>query len=144
MKTPRTFLMRKAVIQNLKIENLIFAEYAEKGAMGNSGGLHIYIYEKDRVVCYECSVFDDEEMFCAVVDFLNKYQTEFQSTDISALGDELKYYSGGMGNHVFIPKNINLEIINKGFKFNDTDEDYFIQCSVGGVFGSVAQKMRFE
>ena len=55
-----------------------------------------------------------------------------------------KLYDGGMGNSVFVNKDVSLKIGDDCFIFTKNDKEYIIYSSVEGVFNSVAYAMRMD
>lgn len=125
-----TIKLTKDILETLSPREIIYAEVAGGGAMGNSGGIMIYVINKVQLICYETSVFTDEEVYLIADDFLsNKEKTFFN------------FYYGGMGNNVFINKNVELKIKKEYFSYFQNGFEYKIYSSVKGVFNSVVNRM---
>lgn len=135
--------LSKAILSNLDLKEVIYAEATAPGGMGNSGGIIIYTIEKDtdQSVCYETNIDTDEELYVLAQDFLILH------TDMGKVDDEMKdlhfeYFYGGMGNSVFINKTVKLEIIENYFLHKSEQGNYKIIASCTGVFQNVAGQMR--
>lgn len=122
--------MTKDILETLSSREIIYAEVAGGGAMGNSGVIMIYVIKKEQLVCYETSVFTDEEVYLIADDFLSINVKTF-----------FNFYYGGMGNNVFINKNIELKIKQEYFAYLQNGFEYKIYSSVNGVFNSVVNRI---
>ena len=110
--------------------------------MGNSGGIIIYIRQGNNkeMLCFETSIYDDEETYLLAEGILFKH---LDRENKSSGSDHLyfDFYYGGMGNNVFMNKNINLSIQENYFVYQADDSEYQIFSSVQGVFNSVVNHM---
>jgi hypothetical protein len=122
--------LTKDILATLSPSEIIYAEVAGGGAMGNSGGIMIYVIKKVQLICYETSVFTDEEVYLIADDFLSNNEKTF-----------FNFYYGGMGNNVFINKNVELKIKQEYFAYLQNGFEYKIYSSVKGVFNSVVNRM---
>lgn len=128
MKKPTVIQLTKSIIDSITPEEIIYAEAAGSGAMGRAGEIMLYIIVDKSLICYETNVFIDEEIYVQA----NKL-----------LDDKLfNYFYGGMGNDVFVDKNITLEIQDGYFIYKKDDIDYQIIPSVKGVFNNVVYAMK--
>lgn len=130
MKEQKTIKLSKEIINKLSTNDIVYAEVADGGAMGSSGGIMIYVLENNELRLYETSLFDDKNVYYDAKKLLSKH-----------LKVVFNYHYGGAGNHVFINKKIKL---NKGkdfFTFKMEDDHYKIYCSVKGVFNTVAHSI---
>ncbi len=136
---PRIHISRlsQSLFDTISAGNIIYAEYAEAGAMGCAGQAIFYILEEENLVCYRTSVFSNEDLYCQVKKLLLTYSNG--PMDNNPLFD---YYYGGMGNHVYINKNITLKVAEDYFVYTRGNENYNIYCSVLGVFDSVVDTMK--
>jgi len=118
--------------------DIIYAEYAEGGAMGYAGQIMFYIIEDEKLVCYKANLFQNENLYRQAKELLRKHQN--CSTGLSQKSNEafFNYYYGGVGNHVFIKKTISLKEVDEHFVYNRNYKEYHIYSSVFGVFDSVA------
>lgn len=131
----------QSVLDNIDPKEIIYAEVAGGGAMGNAGGIIIYCIKDDQFICYETSLFNDKENYLRAEELLLKHQSVFKNANLTK-GEELfDYYEGSMGNLVFINKNVNLEISDEFFIYRQNDKEYQILSSVQGVFYHVVNTM---
>ena len=75
-------------------------------------------------------------------ELLLKHQDQLTYTDIELQEKLFDHFYGGMGNNVFVNKNITLEIEDGFFTFKKDTVDYQILPSVRGVFISVVSIMK--
>jgi hypothetical protein len=130
------------ILDTLTIEDIIYAEYAEPGAMGNAGGVMIYSITEDSFNCYETNIFTDKAMYNQVIDLLKRNQiTSRYNTETNENGI-FNFYGGGMGNNVLINKNVSLIIANGYFVFIKNGKEYTIYSSVQGVFMRVCSALQ--
>jgi hypothetical protein len=123
--------LSKARLAIMKPEEILYAEISEIGAMGNTGGIILYVIEDDALICFDTSVFTHQELYIQARDLI-------YSAHQLHLGHSLfREYYGGMGNVVFVNKAIQLEIQDAYFTFLLGDNLYRIDPSVEGVFVSV-------
>ena len=142
MITPITKKLSKSILDNIEIDKIIYAEVTPPGAMGNSGGIIIFIRQDNNteMLCFETSIYDDEETYLLAEEVLFKHLDREKNVS----GKEKLYfdfYYGGMGNNVFINKKINLSIQDNYFVYHVDDLEYQIFSSVQGVFNSVVNHM---
>lgn len=126
-----TIKLTKEILETISPNEIIYAEVAGGGAMGNSGGIMIYLVNKTQLICYETNVYTDEEVYLIAEDFLSKNENAY-----------FNYYYGGMGNNVFINKNAELNIKLEYFSYLQNGFEYKIYSSVKGVFNSVVNRMK--
>ena len=126
------------LLDKLAIEEIIYAEYAPPGAMGKEGGVMIYIITDGNLNCYETNIFKNEDIYNKAIDILQRNQITSRYNDIINENGILKFYGGGMGNNVFIHKDVSLKIANGYFIYTKNDTEYKIYSSVQGVFNHVA------
>ncbi|MBX2966985.1 MAG: hypothetical protein KF845_12640 [Cyclobacteriaceae bacterium] len=142
MTTPVRKKLSKSILESIEVDKIIYAEVTPPGAMGNSGGIIIYIKREDNteMLCFETSIYDDEEVYLFAEEVLFKHLDRENNTS----GKEQLYfdfYDGGMGNNVLINKKIVLSIQDNYFVYNANDLEYKIISSVQGVFNSVVNQM---
>lgn len=142
MITPITRKLSKSILDNIEIDKIIYAEVTPPGAMGNSGGIIIFIRQDNNteMLCFETSIYDDEETYLLAEELLFKHLDRENNVG----GKEKLYfdfYYGGMGNNVFINKKINLSVQDNYFVYHVDDLEYQIFSSVQGVFNSVVNHM---
>ena len=109
--------------------------------MGNSGGILIYALENRGLVRYETSLFDDENLYLETERLILKHQNNFEHDNIESREILFDYHDGGMGNHVFINKKIELNKEKDFFTFKLEGDIYTIHSSALGVFYLVAKSI---
>lgn len=119
-------------IADLDFRTVLYGERSQAGAMGNAGGIILYVLDGDEFIMYYTNLSDDE---VAYREGLFK---------IAANEDLFDIYAGGMGNGVFIRKGVKLEIIedDQAFWYEDGGKQYKIESSVRGVFETVAKALQ--
>ena len=130
--------LSKEIINQLSANDIMYAELAEGGAMGNAGGITIYALEDKKIIRYETSLFDEDNFYPEAQTLLFKYQGKFVDEKIKVEEVLFNYHYGGMGNHVFVNKNITLKTGDGFFTFELMNRNYEIYCTVLGVFNGVA------
>jgi len=70
MIEPITVNLSRDIINTLPIKEIIYAEYAPPGAMGNEGGLMLYVIKDDKLICYEAYIYEDENLYIDMVTLL--------------------------------------------------------------------------
>lgn len=130
-KYPDFTKLNTDILKDIDFKNVIYGERSQSGAMGNAGGIILYVLKNKEMTRYETNVNDDEE---TAIEALRQIT---QNEDLFDL------YAGGMGNGVFIRKDIDLEIDakNKCFWLKQNDQKYKIESSVPGVFRSVVARI---
>ncbi len=119
-------------LNSIDLEKVIYCEISPLGAMGNEGGVIIYMLEnEDSLITYETNVSIDQESYNATVEKIEKNSKLFD------------HYSGGFGNYVFMKKNIQIEIDKKYecFWYYSQNTKLRIDTSVIGVFNYAAAEM---
>ncbi len=142
MISPITKKLSKSTLERIETDKIIYAEVTPPGAMGNSGGIIIYLRQDNdkEMLCYETSIYDDEETYLLAEKELFKYlDREDKNNNKEPL--YFDFYYGGMGNNVFINKNINLSIQDNYFIYQADNLEFQIFSSVQGVFNSVVNHM---
>ena len=142
MNEPTMMQLTKSLIESINPEEIIYAEMAGGGAMGNAGGIMLYLIKDDTLFCYETNVFNDEEIYVQAEELLLKHQDSLKYSDIELQDCLFDHFYGGMGNDVFVKKNINLEINEGYFIYKKDNIEYIILASVQGVFNSVVYAMK--
>ena len=102
----------------------------------------LYIIKEEELICYITNLLSDEDIYLQVEKILFSHQNTVPTNDIQADEILFDYYYGGLGNHVFINKNVSLEINEEHFVYKKNNKEYHIHCSVPGVFDSVAEVMQ--
>lgn len=120
-------------LNSIDFDKVIYYEVSPMGAMGNEGGILIYVLkDEDNLITYETNVFIDKELCDATLKLFDQKVNPF-------IG-----YSGGMGNYVYIKKDIQLEIDEKYgcFWYHSRNTKLRIDSSVRGVFERVVAGMK--
>ena len=132
---PESILITITNIGNIDFKKVIYGELSEEGAMGNMGGILLYVLDnKDSLITYETNAFIDKEAYKAV--------TEKVDLNISLFNT----YDGGFGNYVYVKKGINLEIDDEYncFWYHSKDSKLRVNSSVVGVFNNVVNGMSHQ
>ncbi|PXV66811.1 hypothetical protein CLV62_10471 [Dysgonomonas alginatilytica] len=124
--------LSREILDKLSVFNIIYAEFAEAGAMGCCGEVLFYTIENSLLMCYKTDLFKDENTYAQAKRLLFKYSEN----------KSLNYYYGGVGNHVFINKDVSLIIRDEHFVYRTGNKEYDIYSSVRGVFISVVYAMQ--
>lgn len=122
-------------LNSIDFDKVIYYEVSPEGAMGNEGGILIYVLkDEDNLITYENNVSIDKELCDATLGLLDQKANPFIS------------YSGGMGNYVYIKKDIQLEIDEKYgcFWYHSRNTKLRIDSSVKGVFEGVVAGMKSQ
>lgn len=130
---PESILITPENIEDINFDEVIYCEASSEGAMGNVGGILIYVLEdEDSLITYETNVSVNKEMYIAISERIKRNSSLFNP------------YPGGFGNYVFINKNTDLEIDEKYgcFWYHSKKTKLRINSSVAGVFQSVVTEMK--
>lgn len=93
----------------IDFDKVIYCEISPMGAMGNEGGILIYLLDdKDNLITLETNVSLDKGTYDATSELMNQKTNLFDN------------YYGGMGNHIYIKKGAQLEIDKKIVAFGIT------------------------
>lgn len=142
MKEPIIIPLTKSLIESITPNEVIYAEVASGGAMGNAGGIMLYLVIEDALICYETNVFKDEEVYLQTEEILLKHQDRIVTSDKELQVKLFDRFNCGMGNYVFLNKNIALEIKEGYFIYKKENIEYQILASVQGVFHNLVYQMR--
>lgn len=134
--------LTKQLFDRIKPEAIIYAEFASAGAMGYAGCVTLYLIEDKTLFCYETSLLTNEDIYAKAVDLLLKHQDQIENEAAVVQEIFFDHYYGGMGNNVFINKNIMLEIGDGYFYLKRDNVDYRILPSVQGVFNNVVHEIK--
>jgi hypothetical protein len=129
---PESIIITADNLDYIDFAKVIYCEITPQGAMGNQGGILIYLLEDENtLITYETNIKIDQHAFNALSDLINQNITF------------LIYYYGGMGNHVYIEKNTQLEIDEKYncFWYHSQSTKLRVDSSVQGVFLAVVAEM---
>ena len=131
--------LTKPLIDSINPNDIIYAEYAVGGAMGNAGGVMYYTLEGETFLCYEANLFIDEEIYEQAVQLLLDNENQTITNNIQLSEGLFDCYDGGMGNYVFVNRNITLEIGKGYFILKKDNIEYQIFPSALGVFARLVQ-----
>jgi len=135
MIEPTTIDLSSEIFDNISMNDIIYAEIADPGAMGRVGNIMFYLIQNDKLICYETNYFTDEEMYLRVEKVIrdNAYYSKYF--------DYVFYFiDGSMGNSVFIHKEISLEIGKGYFIYHKDNKKYRIYSSCEGVFDYIVSE----
>lgn len=127
-----------AILNNIDLDKIIYAEITQPGGMGNAGGIILYAHQggTEQLICYETNICDDQETYLVGEELLYK---EINSLDGSEYFD---LYTGGMGNQIVVNKKANLEITDDYFVYTTGEVQFQIVSSVHIIFTRVAYDMK--
>jgi predicted transcriptional regulator len=131
---PGSIQLTKDIIKDIDFKNVIYGERSQSGAMGNAGGIILYVLKNKEMTRYETNVNDDEE-------------TAIEALRQITLNEDLfDLYYGGMGNGVFIRKKVSLGLddTENCFWYEDGKSKYKIKPSVKGVYIMTSQRIKGE
>lgn len=113
----------------INFSKVVYAEYAESGAMGCRGCATVYVLDDGEVQSFSADISRDEGMYMQIVE------------GVRNRGELFDYCYVGFGNHAFIRRYINLAVDEKGekFIFHYDGRRIPITASVKGVFDRVAK-----
>lgn len=142
MIKPVTKMLSKSILDSIEIDKIIYAEVTPPRAIGNTGGIMIYIRQSNNteMLCFETSIYNDKETYLYTEEILYKHFNRENNSN----GKEQLYfdfYYCGMGIIVFINKKGTLSIQDNCFVYHVEDLEYQIFSSVQGVFDSVVNQM---
>ena len=124
--------LSQEILDDIDFGNVIYAEISPLGAMGNTGGVMLYIYRDSQMICYEANINEDEATYTAFDKKITHNKDKF-----------LPYY-GGMGNYVFInnESTIKADDEKECFLFVDGQNIFQIDSSSLGVYMSVSELLK--
>lgn len=144
------------ILEN-EVGRILYAEWAEPGAMGCSGSARIYLLEGDelrRYMAYYPDYYELAEVYTSI-NYLSdnsRLIRDFPPEEAQKRLDEAVQAGkipkpcflsvrGGFGNFAWINKGAGLQAEDAGmglvYRFNG--KEYFIECSVDGVYNCVRQ-----
>jgi len=129
---PESIIITPDNIDSIDFNKVIYCEHSPKGAMGNEGGILLYVLQnEDKLATYETNIDLDKQSYEAVVNKIDQNIHLF-----------IGLY-GGMGNYVYVNKDAPFEIDNKYncLWYHSKNTKLRINCSVTGVFNSVIIEM---
>lgn len=119
----------------IKAKDIIYAEVASGGTMGNAGGLILYIFKKGRLRGYDTNMYH-KIVYKKAAKLLYPNIKNYKKDYI------FDYYYGGVGNDVFINKDISLKIGDECFILEINSKKFKLYTSVLGVFMRVAKLLK--
>lgn len=137
MNKADTVQLSKSHLDKISVSDIIFAEYAETGAMGNQGEIIFFILEEEKMICYETSFYTNKNLYIEASELLLKHQKGIKNNKVQNEELLFDYHYGGMGNHVFFNKNKPLKKKESFFLYEKNGKSYPIFTSVPGVFNAV-------
>ncbi|WP_067145462.1 hypothetical protein [Pseudotamlana agarivorans] len=138
MKTETLKNITLQTFNNIPLEQIIYTEIADSGAMGNAGGILLYTLESEKLCCYQTNMFEDEKLYLKIREVLTRHQTAIKIEGIEIVKDMFNYYYAGFGNHVFINKSFS---VRKKEDYLMVNGMYKVTSSVKGVFESISTEM---
>src|SRR3989344_5217104 len=132
---PESVIITAGNLDIIDFDKVIYCEISPMGAMGNEGGILIYLLDdKEKLITYETNVSVDKESYDATSERIDQKTNLFVN------------YSGGMGNYVYVKKGTQLEIDEKYkcFWYHSQNTKLRIDSSVEGVFLRVVTEMKSE
>ena len=114
----KTVDLTEKILKQLKAKDIVYAEFAEEGAMGDCGSAGIFTIEKGELKLYYVNVYSDKSKAANRVyeqawDFLQKLREE----------EKLEYANAHFGNYTY--KNPKLNFLRN-------DDNFSFVCTVGG------------
>ena len=99
---PESVIITAENLNSINFDKVIYCEISPMGAMGNEGGILIYVLsDEDNLITYETNASTDQRSYDAVLERIDQNDDLFIN------------YSGSFGNYVYIKKNARLEIDKK-------------------------------
>lgn len=130
---PESVIITAKNLNSIDFDKVIYCEISPIGAMGNEGGILIYVLnDEDNLITYETNAQTDKKSFDAVSERIDQNVNLFDN------------YRGGFGNYVYVKKNAKLEIDEKYncFWYHSENTKLRVDSSVQGVFLSVVADMK--
>ena len=83
--------LSEAIIESIELQKIIYAEVTPPGAMGNAGGIIIYILQNEAngIICYETNIYDDEGTYLVA----EKLLLQYHDIDNSSQENENLYFN---------------------------------------------------
>ena len=131
------------IFESMEMHKVLYAEYAEGGAMGNTGGLIISVIENHETVYYETNLFDNRELYIAASwDIRSK--SNYRFLDDYSTPIIFDYHYGGFGNHVYLNISYFVGRTSISLLFEKEKTLYEILCSNPGVFQSIISSIEHK
>lgn len=113
------------IYNSIPPKEIIYAEIAHTGAMGNVGGIILYTIKELQLICYNTSIYKDVDLYSIIDESLSKNDIDFN------------LIPGGMGNIAYVNKSADLKISDDYFNYIKNGYNYKIFSTVRGVFNNV-------
>lgn len=129
---PESVIITLENLSSIDFDKVIYCEISPIGAMGNEGGILIYVLsDTDTLVTYETNASKDKASFDATSELIHQNEKRFT------------HHNGGFGNGVYIKRGVQLEIDEKYqcFWYHSQNTKLRIDSSVQGVFLSVIAEL---
>ncbi|MCP4521215.1 MAG: hypothetical protein GY827_05940 [Cytophagales bacterium] len=133
--------LSKEILHKMSIHDIVYAESTAPGGMGNSGGIIIYIFENNNLICYETNIHMNESLYDKADDLLLNHSKRDFINQTQGKTTIFNLYDAGMGNCVFLNRNMEFETkeeYSNYFTINKNNKKYKIFSSVPPVFKVVA------
>lgn len=126
------------ILKNLDPSDIIYAEFAEGGAMGATGTARIFTIEQNELKFYLVSTYGDE---ATEVDETTWAHTYKKLHDLAARG-ELQEENGGFGNIAWKQPGVTFsrDDDQSSFIYEQNGQTYQIPTSVAGVYDYIVAK----
>lgn len=126
--------LTKTKLKNINFEDVIYGERSQGGAMGNAGGIILYIFDASKMTRYEANIMQDEKTAVAALKQITLNEEMFN------------LFYGGMGNGVFINKKqvLSVDLNQNCYWLNHNNKKYRIDPSVPGVLMATAKQLNGE
>lgn len=143
MIKPITKSLSKGILNKIDLKDVIYAEVTPPGAMGNSGGIIVYVQKEktNQLVCFKIKIYDDEETYLSTEEALQKH-SDIPYSDDKSDNLHFTFIYGGMGNRVFINNKAKLDIKESFFIYESEGNKFQIISSVYGVFQSIVRQLQ--
>ena len=129
--------LTKDILEKINPKEIVYAEFAEGGAMGACGTARIYTIEKGELKFYLVDSIDEhtenESIWSKTYEYLRSLQ----------LNKTLMYVYAGFGNHAYKAPGAEFsrDDDNSTFIYKHGDKAYKIAASVPGVYDQIAATM---
>ncbi|MDI9357970.1 MAG: hypothetical protein QM528_03370 [Phycisphaerales bacterium] len=148
--------LSSAIVKNLSIDNIMYAEISSCGAMGSGGDARCYVFMDNKFICYEggfncygSSDKEEDDLSKAAKQFeklINDNFKEIRSykngmVDIQAAPDSLfNYYHDGLGHDVYVNKKYPLYTDTHHFIYQKGSRVHHLYCVAEAVFDSIMRR----
>jgi hypothetical protein len=124
---PEFTRLSKDILNTIKIEEIIYAEYLEPGAMDNIKGLLLFIIIDGKLHCYETDFLSDNNTYEKAVSEIVSNSILSRYSNVKNDKGIFNFYRGKFDNtNIFINKNIDLNIGNGYFYYINNGKVYYL------------------